>query len=201
LYDTLGVSKDAPKETIKRAYRKKALKQHPDHGGDEAKFKSLALAYRILSDEEKRARYDAGENPDAITNLATDEQKAQELLIKLYLATIEQGNVDLTHQDLIALMTATIQHNQREIRGKVTQLKNKRVRFETAIVRTKFEGGINILTSTAESAIKGINVQINTFEKECGIGDLTIEMLKNYSYDFVKAPPGFGSPYGGVFGI
>lgn len=58
LYETLGVSKTADEKEIKKAYRKLAVKHHPDKGGDEAKFKEISAAYEILSDKEKRSKYD-----------------------------------------------------------------------------------------------------------------------------------------------
>ena len=61
-YEVLGVSKEATKEEIKKAYRKNALKHHPDKNpGDkkaEEKFKEAAEAYEVLSNDEKKARYD-----------------------------------------------------------------------------------------------------------------------------------------------
>ena len=61
-YEVLGVERNADADTIKKAYRKAAIKYHPDKNpGDkeaEEKFKEAAEAYDVLSNEDKRARYD-----------------------------------------------------------------------------------------------------------------------------------------------
>jgi len=61
-YDILGLSRSATADEIKKAYRKLAIKYHPDKNpGDkeaEEKFKEAAEAYEILSNQEKRQRYD-----------------------------------------------------------------------------------------------------------------------------------------------
>ena len=61
-YEVLGVDKNASAEDIKKAYRKSAMKYHPDRNpGDkeaEEKFKEVGEAYEVLSDDDKRARYD-----------------------------------------------------------------------------------------------------------------------------------------------
>lgn len=65
LYDVLGVTRDATVQEIKTAYRKLALKHHPDKYVDqdskevnEIKFKEITAAYEILSDPEKKSHYD-----------------------------------------------------------------------------------------------------------------------------------------------
>ena len=64
LYKTLGVSKKATDEEIKKAYRKLARKYHPDRNpGDkeaEERFKEISAAHDVLADPEKRKEYDAG---------------------------------------------------------------------------------------------------------------------------------------------
>jgi molecular chaperone DnaJ len=57
-YDVLGVSKTASEAEIKKAYRSKAHKLHPDKGGDAEKFKEINEAYQVLGDPQKRAQYD-----------------------------------------------------------------------------------------------------------------------------------------------
>lgn len=70
-YEVLGVSKSASADEIKKAFRRLAVKFHPDKGGDEVKFKEINEAYEVLKDTQKRQRYDQfghagmGGNPGA----------------------------------------------------------------------------------------------------------------------------------------
>ncbi len=68
-YEILGVDKGADETTIKKAYRKVAMQFHPDRNpGDKAaedKFKEAAEAYEVLSDANKKARYDKDRIPCA----------------------------------------------------------------------------------------------------------------------------------------
>lgn len=71
-YKILGVAKDSSLDDIKKAYKKRAMIHHPDRHSNateaerkeqEKKFKDLGEAYAVLSDSNKRSRYDAGQDP------------------------------------------------------------------------------------------------------------------------------------------
>jgi curved DNA-binding protein len=62
-YGILGVQKTASADDIKKAYRKAAMKHHPDRGGDQARFKEINEAHDILSDKDKRMMVDQGVDP------------------------------------------------------------------------------------------------------------------------------------------
>jgi DnaJ-class molecular chaperone len=65
LYETLGVERSASSDAIQKAYRRLAKKLHPDlnpgNKDSEERFKEISVAYGLLSDADKRARYDRGE--------------------------------------------------------------------------------------------------------------------------------------------
>jgi molecular chaperone DnaJ len=57
-YQTLNVDKNATKDEMKKSFRELSKKYHPDHGGNEERFKEINEAYSILSDDRKRSEYD-----------------------------------------------------------------------------------------------------------------------------------------------
>jgi curved DNA-binding protein CbpA len=78
-YRVLGVSEDASREDLERAYRGEARKRHPDGGGSEEEMKSLNEAHDILSDPETRKAYDAERQPKRavyVSSMAFDPEAA-----------------------------------------------------------------------------------------------------------------------------
>ena len=67
-YSTLGVTKNASQDDIRKAYKKMSMQHHPDRGGNEEQFKKINEAYSTLKDPQKRAAYD---NPQPQYNFNT----------------------------------------------------------------------------------------------------------------------------------
>ena len=83
LYDFLGVDRDASMAEIKKAYRKQALLNHPDKNpGDadaERRFLQVTMAFEVLSDVDRRERYDGGEGDDSAISEGRDFDSASDL--------------------------------------------------------------------------------------------------------------------------
>ena len=83
LYERLGLTKDADANQIKKAYRKIALKSHPDKGGDAEEFKLYAEAYAVLSDPDKKRVYDSTGDAD-LTDMDIEEYMSSGVLEEFF---------------------------------------------------------------------------------------------------------------------
>lgn len=150
LYDDLGVGKDADSETIKRAYRKKVHKAHPDKGGKAEEFHAIQRAYDVLGDAGRRARYDAtgdekggpDKQGDILRNLA-------------FLVLSVLDNVDIDRTDVLGLVRQNIERGSADAKQKIEQLKGKIKMRERALARLKKKkpGGENMIAHFIEGDI------------------------------------------------
>lgn len=173
-YEILGVSKDATEQEIKKAYRKLAKEHHPDVGGEEARFKEIQHAYDVLSDKEKRGRYDAGEDVEQPQN--TRETQARMFLYTLFEQCIDKYGVT---KDPFKAMRESVYENIRNLDREITKQEKRRDRFELA--KSKIEKG-EAFIACASAIVKACISMIESLEAEKETGRLMLEMLEDTSF-------------------
>lgn len=175
-YSTLGVEKEAPISTIKKAFKVKAGKLHPDReGGDEAEFKKLQKAYEVLSDPVKRARYDNGEEPGRVL----PHHQAQMELASLFAAVLNDPNAPSNP------LVAMINHIQRNIQGlestqKAVYKKRKRLLLNKHCLTV--HGDFDILGNVIQAQRKANISQYRNNKYALAVMVAMRELIDGYEY-------------------
>lgn len=116
-YEVLGVSPDASPAEIKEAYRKKAMKLHPDRGGNQNDFLALQAAYVVLSNKADRNYYDqSGYQADALTLMETAKKNLAALFEGLLDEVVGKGNVR-GDVNMVAVITDDLNTKLRNFRA------------------------------------------------------------------------------------
>jgi curved DNA-binding protein CbpA len=177
LYAELGIERGATPDEIKKAYRKRASEVHPDKGGTNEQFQSANMAYEILINEDRRARYDSGESPESILDNSVDP--AYNLLGSLFLQMIEQ--IDIVHQDVFASMSETIKFNQQNFIAEKSQFERKIRKFEITRKKIAKDKG-NLFTGVLDQAINACKNGIKTLDNHIVVGDRALAFLRECEY-------------------
>lgn len=106
LYADLGIKADASPEEIKQAYRKRARETHPDHGGSEEEFQKVNAANIVLSDPEKREKYDRTGD--------TEQTPTAVFIVGAFDRAVKQSAGQWRHIDLTGLMKKFLRDDIRE---------------------------------------------------------------------------------------
>lgn len=176
LYDTLDVPQDADQTAIKFAYRKKAQMTHPDKGGDEKAFHAIQVAYDVLSDDDRRQRYDStGE----VGPIQDKKAYARNAIAATLMALIDQK--DVTTTDLVAVAKSNVT-------AYILGLNNQKRDIERKIKSRQV--AVDRLTGPADGMMQDV-IRGDIKSHEQGIAKIELEierskdvllMLDDYSY-------------------
>lgn len=186
LYEILGIGKEATSEDIKEAYRRKAMENHPDKGGDPEKFKCVDQAYKILSNGSKRKRYDNGESVESIEKAMctiSQEQEALKMVLEIFNAIIGQTGIDIDRQDIFNLMRQSIRANQTNIRSEKTKLESNIKRCETVTKRIKKKGNSDLFIQFLNNYIKECRDAISRLDNIIKLGDDGLKLIEGCEYE------------------
>ena len=176
-YTELDVPVDASLETIRQRYRTLAQMYHPDKGGDEEIFKSIKLAYEILSDPVRRKQYDI--TGETTTSNAKDEAIANIVQILLHIVP----NFDVDQEDLIKIAEMETRTMLELVFKDIGVTERYIVNLEKVSkkLRIKTEGE-NLLNSFVLNQIQQRRQELITFQHRVQVCNLMLEILKDYEY-------------------
>lgn len=123
LYEELEISPLSNKEQIKKAYKKKVKKVHPDKGGDPEEFKRVVEAYLILSDNESRYKYDSqGEEEKPSDRKPIDIGKqAENFLIRTIFDLVDRHGENLPNKNMQKLLIGVFSNLENEINSRLKE--------------------------------------------------------------------------------
>lgn len=186
LYEELGVKKTASKEEIKKAYRKKSKETHPDLNPDDAekaeKFGEITKAYNILSDEEKRRQYDAGEDPEKISKVTTEKDMALASVVQLFFQVV--GQIDLDKHDIFHVMKKMINEGIERYQGEISRLEKENAKYAAIKDRiSNKRSQENVFASSLEATIRNNNDMQEKQRASIRISELSIEIIDDYKWE------------------
>lgn len=191
-YEILGVSEDATEEEIKKAYKNKAKKCHPDIAKDDGEaFKELQEAYDLLSDPNARAHYDQfGMNPNS------DESKRMVAIMNSLCKIFDEISCSLTSDelerfDLIGIMKDSVNHKIADLEDLIDATKKGKKKFEklkqvieARLKRKKETSGPNFFLETLKKRIAEEGHKIEQQETTLDIAKGMYDTLSEYEFEF-----------------
>lgn len=191
-YAILGVPKDADTAAVRKAYRKAAKRAHPDAGGDEKSFALIKLAHDVLTDAQRRAKYDAtgSIDPKEPDNALSDVLNIVMASLDAAIRVCEAEGTDPVHRDLVALMKRQIDKGNDERAQKREVLKQAKRKLEKLQSRfsTK-KSAVNFLDNMISQGLANIEPQLQMLERFDIAAKAAKEMLADYEFRSDKAPP------------
>lgn len=191
LYKVLDVPRNAKPDAVKRGYRRKAMATHPDRGGDAAAFRMVQLAYRTLSDDAKRAAYDAtGEIPsDAPDNTTAKVMRTVALAFDAVFSWAMGSGQNPTEVEFLSFMRSHIETRNAEIASELAKLAKIRASLVAVMERFECKDGVNDLAVMVEEQISGADRKIKPLTAEKEDGERALEFLKRFSFKADKKKP------------
>jgi curved DNA-binding protein CbpA len=183
-YEALGVDRNANPEQIKAAHRKAVKKHHPDTGGEREEFEKATRAMVILSDPDKRAKYDnTGSTDDKPDN---SDMMAVSMIVSFVERAIEEAEAKQVDPSRIPMVKAAVDFFTKEIAAQEQSKNPPRAaaqRLERVARRFKSKGKNNILISALLNQVKNYEARIADADVQIAQLRKVLALLDEYSFD------------------
>lgn len=176
LYQILGVDSDATPDQIRRAYKILAQRNHPDRdGGDNEVFMRVKAAYDVLSDPERRAKYDATGDTAEVLPV---EVKAVEMLAQGFLGVA--ASVGWREHQYAAVLTQWVQEQRQGVDRDLDQKKKHLMRL-VGLKLPNFSGDNDVLQGVVNQQVAHTNRQIAELEGRLAVCNRALELMEDYT--------------------
>jgi len=181
LYDKLGVKKNATKDEIKSAYRKKAKENHPDKGGSKEEMTELTICYSILSSDDKRKKYDETGSTDTANPF---EQRFYAFVNQIFIAIIE-GNENPYGVDIIDMFKIKTRNIIETLQSNIIDSGQKKTKYENVLGRLTTKGNDSIMM-IMNTQIESCTHNINQLKEEIEFLKQAQVVIDHYNYNYDK---------------
>jgi curved DNA-binding protein CbpA len=190
LYAVLGVSRDADRPTIRRAYWKLARRAHPDAGGSPEAFALIKTAHDVLTDEARRRRYDDTGEAGELTVDARRAQLIEMLSVGLDLAMLKlsQRNQPPKCLDMVSLTGDALRERRREWDDQRREFERAAERSRELLGRFEAASGDRLMETVVEGRIAACQIQIEALSTRIKLVDDALERLHGISFRMAPEP-------------
>lgn len=203
LYDTLGVKKEASADQIKKAFKKKAQKLHPDKNKDgddentEEEFKQLQKAYHILKDPTRRGNYD---DTGQVVQEKSIEQEGWQCICQLYSSILDRNN--FMPFDFVKDINQNIRASKMQTTDILSSCESDVKKIQNLIDCTE---GSEHLLNILDQRMKAISNKKNQCERSLEVLDMAKTLIDGCEYtgivpgpEFTTGPSGASFNFNGV---
>lgn len=172
-YDELDVPTDATADEIKKAYKRKAMKHHPDRvpDGSDDEFKAIVKSYEILSDPQRRSQYDkTGDSEQTKTPIETR-------MAELFNTVIDKSQFN---GDIVVQLSKTLASAQVAMNHAHHKAQQKRGALAKQLDRVRTKRSFNVFRALIEEKVKALDQRIVDLEIEQGVLTELETMLADY---------------------
>lgn len=187
-YAILGIERGATAEEVKAAYRRESMRVHPDRGGNTDAQAAVNRAYEVLSDEVRRALYDATGRD---LNGPSVETEAQQQLAQLFGQVVNGSTFDPIADARQILLQARTQMNVAR-----DEAKRKLARLTTLRGKVSTKGDApNLVHGIIDAQIQAIDQALTNMDRGEAVQQAVSDMLDAYEFTGEQPMPSFGNTF------